>query len=62
VDENTLITEYLRALFIQGVPKSAFQGILDSQSYLDPTYAETMFTAGKLKPNEWYDAHLFVFF
>jgi hypothetical protein len=53
LDEHALISEYLGVLFIQGVPKSAFQSILDTKSYLDPTYAEAMFTAGKITANEW---------
>lgn len=53
VSETTLISEYLKHLFVSGVPVESFRGILDSQSYLDPLYAEAMFTAGKMTANEW---------
>jgi hypothetical protein len=53
VSETALISEYLKLLFVLGVPVETFRGILDSQSCLDPLYAEAMFTAGKMTANEW---------
>lgn len=53
VSETTLISEYLKHLFVSGVPVESLRGILDSQSYLDPLYAEAMFTSGKMTANEW---------
>ncbi|KAG2181554.1 hypothetical protein INT44_008369 [Umbelopsis vinacea] len=53
VSETTLITEYLKLLLNLGVPVETFHDILDSQSFLNPLYAETKFTSGKITANEW---------
>ncbi|KAG2180258.1 hypothetical protein INT43_004047 [Umbelopsis isabellina] len=52
VDEQNLIPEYLSVLFIRGLSKDTFQGILDFQSYLNPIYAEAMFTTGKIQAQD----------
>ncbi|KAM3583056.1 hypothetical protein VKS41_004811 [Umbelopsis sp. WA50703] len=52
LDESSLTFEYLSVLFVRGLSKDTFQGILDFQSYLNPIHAEAMFTAGKIQAQD----------